>query len=72
MPEVPHARRASLMLLLRHHEATRTYAARRTAQGLSKNEIIRCLKRFVAREIYRVLTTPPPARTKRNDLAQAA
>jgi len=36
---------------------TRAYVARRTAEGLSKREIIRCLKRFVAREIYRCLTT---------------
>ena len=31
--------------------------ARRTQEGLSKREIIRCLKRYVAREIYRALTT---------------
>jgi transposase len=31
---------------------TRAYVERRTAQGLSKPEIIRCLKRYVAREIY--------------------
>jgi transposase len=29
--------------------------ARRTQEGLSKKEIIRCLKRYVAREVYRVL-----------------
>ncbi|HSK85869.1 MAG TPA: hypothetical protein VK902_21055 [Rubrobacter sp.] len=29
--------------------------ARRTAEGKSKREIIRCLKRYVAREVYRVL-----------------
>jgi hypothetical protein len=28
-------------------------AARRTAEGLSKKDIIRCLKRFVAPEVYR-------------------
>ncbi|TQR98504.1 IS110 family transposase, partial [Microbispora bryophytorum] len=26
--------------------------------GLSKKEIIRCLKRYVARELYRIITTP--------------
>jgi hypothetical protein len=31
------------------------YVARRTTQGLTKRDIIRCLKRFVAREIYRAL-----------------
>jgi hypothetical protein len=30
--------------------ATRAYVARRTKEGLSKKEIIRCLKRYVARE----------------------
>jgi len=37
------------------HPATRAYVDRRTAQGLSKAEIIRCLKRYVAREVYRHL-----------------
>jgi len=31
---------------------TRAYAERRTADGKSKAEIIRCLKRYVAREVY--------------------
>jgi len=34
---------------------TRQYVTRRTSQGLSKKEIIRCLKRHVAREMYRLL-----------------
>ena len=34
---------------------TRRYVERRTGEGLSKREIIRCLKRYVAREIYKVL-----------------
>jgi transposase len=34
---------------------TREYVARRTAEGKSKREILRCLKRYVAREVYRVL-----------------
>jgi hypothetical protein len=34
------------------HPATRAYVQRRTAEGLSKKEIIRCLKRYVAREVY--------------------
>jgi transposase len=34
------------------HPATRAYVERRTAQGLSKKEIMRCLKRYVAREVY--------------------
>ena len=42
---------------LRHDPATRAYAQRRTAEGKSKKEIIRCLKRYVAREVYRILTS---------------
>ena len=34
------------------HPATRAYAERRTGEGKSKQEIIRCLKRYVAREVY--------------------
>jgi transposase len=40
---------------LRRHAPTRSYVERRTAEGLSKREIIRCLKRYVAREIYNAL-----------------
>jgi hypothetical protein len=39
--------------------ATRTYVTRRTAAGLSRAGIIRCLKRYLAREIYRLLVKPP-------------
>jgi transposase len=39
---------------------TRQYVQRRTTEGLSKKEIIRCLKRYVARELYPYLTTPQP------------
>jgi transposase len=35
---------------------TRAYVERRTSEGLSKKEIIRCLKRYVARELYADLT----------------
>ena len=31
---------------------TRAYVARRTKEGLSKREVIRCLKRYIARELY--------------------
>ena len=41
---------------MRHDSRTRAYVERRTHQGLSKPEIIRCLKRYIAREIYNVLT----------------
>ena len=37
------------------HPATRAYVTRRAQEGLSKKEIIRCLKRYVAREVYHQL-----------------
>ncbi len=37
---------------LRMDDTTKAYVAKRTAEGLSKLEIIRCLKRYVAREAY--------------------
>ena len=37
---------------------TKAYAARRMAEGKTKLEIIRCLKRYVAREVYKVLVGP--------------
>ncbi len=42
---------------LRHCARTRAYAERRTAEGKTKKEIIRCLKRYIAREIYATLST---------------
>ena len=44
-----------VMTRLRWHEPTKAYMARRLAEGKSKPEVIRCLKRYVAREIYTVL-----------------
>ena len=49
---------------LRWDARTRAYLARRTAQGKTKREIIRCLKRFIAREVYHVLLPIPPAGSK--------
>jgi transposase len=40
---------------LRYCQRTRAYAQRRTAEGKTKPEIIRCLKRYIAREIYHAL-----------------
>ena len=40
-----------------HDPRTRAYVTRRTTEGLSKREIMRCLKRYVAREIYPILIT---------------
>ena len=45
---------------MRCHPPTRAYVERRTKQGLSKPDIMRCLKRYIAREIYHHLTSPLP------------
>jgi len=45
----------AVIVRMRYCPKTRAYVARRTAQGLTKPEIIRCLKRYLAREIYRTL-----------------
>jgi hypothetical protein len=38
-----------------HHPTTRAYVARRRAEGRTSFEIMRCLKRYVARKVYRAL-----------------
>lgn len=50
-----------VVVRMRRHRPTLDYARRRTAEGKSKREIIRCLKRFVAREIHGYLCRPPGA-----------
>lgn len=42
-------------------QRTKNYVAKRTAEGKSKREIMRCLKRYAAREIYRQITNPQAA-----------
>jgi transposase len=44
-----------VLVRMRHDEATRAYVARRSAEGRSLREIQRCLKRTVARQLYRFL-----------------
>ncbi len=44
-----------IIVRLRWHQPTRQYMARRLAEGKTKAEIIRCLKRYLAREIFRLL-----------------
>jgi transposase len=52
-----------VLVRMRYHQPTKDYVARRTAQGLGKKEIIRCLKRYLAREllplIQEALRQPP-------------
>ncbi|MCW2705332.1 MAG: transposase family protein [Blastococcus sp.] len=53
---------------MKTHAPTRDYVTRRTTEGLSKPEIIRCLKRYIARDLYGLLVPE----TTGNDLALAA
>jgi transposase len=53
---------------------TQAYVARRTAEGMSKREIIRCLKRYVAREVFHALLDNsycPPAPSQPNPATDA-
>jgi transposase len=55
---------------MRHDARTRAYVERRTREGLAKPEIIRCLKRYVAREIYHTLNLARPAKMPEQLLAR--
>ena len=55
--EANHALWRIVITRMSSHAPTRAYVERRSEQGLSKKEIIRCLKRYVAREVYRHLRT---------------
>lgn len=44
---------------LRYDPATRAYAQRRRAEGRTDRDIKRCLKRYIARQLYRQLENPP-------------
>ncbi len=45
----------SVIVRMQHHDPTRGYVARRTLKGKTKAEIIRCLKRLLARETWALL-----------------
>jgi hypothetical protein len=58
----------AVIVRMQHNEPTRAYVTRRTAEGKTKAEIIRCLKRLLARETWALMrplrshaTTPPTA-----------
>ena len=53
--EASHALWRIVITRMGSHPATRAHAGRRTAGGLPEKEIIRCLKRYAAREVYRHL-----------------
>ena len=44
-----------VLVRLRYDSRTIAYTDRRTGEGLSKTEIIRCLKRYVARQVFSAL-----------------
>jgi transposase len=44
---------------LRWDTRTRDYLTRRITEGKTRREAIRCLKRYIAREMYQIITTPP-------------
>jgi transposase len=47
-----------VVVRMSHHPATRAYVEHRRAQGRTTMEIMRCLKRYVARQVYGVLPRP--------------
>jgi transposase len=51
---------------------TQAYVARKTAEGHSKREIIRCLKRYLAREVYYLLNPGQPHITRSPQRGKAA
>jgi transposase len=53
--EANHALWRIVLVRMRWDPPTRAYIARRTAEGLSKPEIMRCLKRYTARSVYRTM-----------------
>ena len=56
-----------VLVRVRYHQPTKDYVNRRTSEGKSKPEIIRCLKRYVAREVYTALK-----QTSETNLARTA
>lgn len=50
-----------VLVRMNFDQKTKAYVTKRTEEGKSKREIMRCLKRYVAREIYRQITNPTPA-----------
>ena len=48
-----------VLVRMRYDHDTRAYVERRTTEGKTRREIMRCLKRFVAREVYTAIINPP-------------
>jgi transposase len=53
-----------VMVRLTCDQRTKTYVARRTTEGMAKRDIVRCLKRYVAREVFHALLATAPALTR--------
>lgn len=51
------------MTRMSHDPRTQAYVARRTQEGKTTKEIMRCLKRYIAREMYKAITTQNPSST---------
>jgi transposase len=64
-----------VLVRMGHHPPTKAYVERRTAEGLSKAEIMRCLKRYVARELFpliRAIATESPREKERAEPTKIA
>jgi len=45
----------------KHHQPTIAYIERRLSEGKSPREAVRCLKRYLARQLFRLLEAMPQA-----------
>jgi transposase len=61
-----------VMTRMSHDPRTKAYVARRTAEGKTIKEIMRCLKRYVAREVYKALVIHQHMHTQTTDSQAAA
>ncbi|MGW0633943.1 IS110 family transposase [Streptomyces sp. NPDC002758] len=61
-----------ILTRLRCHPETRAYLQRRTAEGRTKRDIIRCLKRYLARQIYKIIRASQAAAIPVSAAAAAA
>lgn len=50
-----------VMVRLRWDPTTRAYIDKRVSEGKTRRGAMRCLKRYIARDVYRLLTTPGAA-----------
>ncbi|HZE17057.1 MAG TPA: IS110 family transposase [Mycobacterium sp.] len=48
-----------ILARVKHHQATKDYVVRRVSEGKTKREAMRCLKRYYARHLFRLLEAAP-------------